>query len=361
MLSSKRMRLIGAGFLACLLFAGAASAAGKNPWRGAFSLTHSKLVDLGINPEFIVAVRVHKNAQRVVLAEHRPGADSLLHVFDGKGARLFQVSVPSPQLADFALSPDGEKAFLVGSYGSRFYTADLAKRQAKLTYSSEPDQPGFRALAPIGIWQSSKGPVVYGLFYESDKVSRDLGFAAFPEDGPPALVFATTALEKEFDRVVSYAPNPSLKSVLIVNQDPQPQDPAAKPKERRLHFAEIGGRRVALDSAADVFATAWLPDGKTLAYVRKSENDSELILREVEGQPKAVARGLFSPAFLSGGKWIVASMLQEKKQEVWVANRATGELLHMGLPEGACLYNASQDGSALVAWGPWGIRAFRFS
>jgi len=360
--SSRLLRLLSAGLAGCFLLMGAGAPKGANPWRSTINVSHNAIIRMGINPDFIVAARVSKDAERVVLAEHRPGSDSMLHVLGAKGAYLYGVAVPSPQLADFALSADGKKAFLVGNYGTRFYTADLLKRTSALIFSSLPDSPGFRALPPIGIWNSPKGPLVYGLFYESDKVSRDLAFASIAEGAAPAPAFITSALEKEFKQVISYALHPELSSVLIVHQDPQPLDPAApKPKVRHLSYADAAGRRVALDSAKDILSAGWLPDGKTLAYVRKDEGEGELILREIDGKPKTLARGdLFSPAFMKGGRWIVVSMMQEKKQEVWAADRLSGEMLHMDLPEGACIYSASEDGSGLVVWGGWGLRAFRF-
>lgn len=342
--------------------AGQAAPALPEGFKPAAALTEKDLQGYGINPTFIVAVRLADDAQRIVLAEHRPGHDSALHILKPNGAYGGAFDVPSPQLADFSVDPAGSQAFLVGSMGTRFYSADLIARTAKLLMSSLPESPGFRALPPVSVIRSAQGPLVYGLFYESKDVSREVGFARVLDNGTAADLLAVTGWDKLNGPVLSYAPHPLLRSMLIVTQDPGKTADPSKPKPRHLRLAQVSGESRELDVADDIFGTSWSPDLETFAYIRNRGRTRELVLRKPQGEGTVLATGsYFSPVFMNGGKTLVVSTKEPKGNAVWVLGLPDGKPQRLSLPEGPCIYVSDAAGQALAAWGPWGLRVFTLS
>lgn len=327
-----------------------------------FSVESRSLQDHGINPRFIVAVRPAAEGRRLVVAEHRPGSDSALHIFGSTGAYSHSVSVPSPQLVDFALDAEGNYAYLVGSYGTRFYTADLARNQSRLVYASLPDDEGFRALTPVSIITTPKGPVVHGVFYQNTRTSLNLGFAEIWGQAGPRNLFPTASLQKRLKPSAFY-PDPSLRSLLVVHRQPKPN--AAKSGLRgslRLSLMERGGKQRLLDSAEAFAGAAWAPDGKAVVYVAKNAEGGRLVHRSLDGQPRTLAKGqLFSPLFLSGGRRLAVGELHgSQSQTVRVINVDDPALQEeLELPPGLWLYAKDPTGTALACWGAWGIRVFQ--
>jgi len=342
--------------------AGPASAeGGAAPSRPAFTLDNDTLKGYGINPDLIVSVHLSDGAKRIVIAEHRPGADSLLHVLGEDGRYLFGVPVPSPQLVDFALDGEGRKAFLVGSYGTRFYLADLVERKARLILSSQPDRPGFRALTPVSIVRGAEGPVVYGLFYSDEKTSRDLGFARVNEDGSATNVLSTLEWERKFPRMSNCFPSPDLKAALIVHQAAGSAEPA-KAKVKRLVLAKPGAEEKELDSADDFVGASWAPNGLSIVYVRQLGSTRQLLMRLLSwDKPVVLAEGMyFSPKYLADRRLVVSSIEGKTDQALWTMEAPTGPLQRVEVAGKLALYAADPAGQALAAWGPWGLSVFRF-
>ncbi|MCX5790546.1 MAG: hypothetical protein NTX64_18915 [Elusimicrobia bacterium] len=325
------------------------------------SLTNKDLTGYGINPLFIVAVRLADGAERVVIAEHRPGHDSALHVLKTNGTYGFQFDVASPQLVDFTVDAAGSSAFLVGSLGTRFYSADLGARTAKLVLSSLPDKPGFRALPPVSIVRSSQGPLVYGLFYDSKDVSRETGFGRVWDNGTATNLMPTAAWDKTFGQVLSYAPQSLLRSALLVTQDAGKWTNPSKPKPKHLRVAQLSGEAQEIDVADDIFGAAWSPDDESFVYVRRTGSKQELVMHSRSGNKVLASGRYFAPAFLNGGKTLIVSTKESKGNKVWTLSLPDGAPKSVDLPAGPCVYVTDPGGHAVAAWGPWGLRVFTVS
>ncbi len=326
-----------------------------------YTISPEALQSHGINPAFIVAAHMSDGGKRLVVAEHRPGKTSVLHVFDEKGGYRYAVPVPSPQLVDFYVEGDGQSAFLVGSLGTRFYVANLQTKTSQLVMSSLPDRPGFRALTPVTIVPSAEGPAVYGLFYEDEKKSRDLGFARIDENGDPKSLLTTTNWENSFGQVLSFSPHPEFKGALVVHQD-RKGDPKAK-KSKQLSYAPRGGTPRLLDFGDEIFGATWLPDGSSAIYVRKRGGAGQLMMRLLSSaEPVVLAEGrYFAPKMLAKRRLVVSKLDDRQKQEVWVMTVPAGEPQKLELPGPTAFYSADPTGTALAAWGAWGVSAFQFN
>ncbi|MBI4345353.1 MAG: hypothetical protein HY553_00750 [Elusimicrobia bacterium] len=339
-------------------------AAGPASTKPAFTVGLDGLRKNGINPALIVAVHISDGGKLVVVAEHRPGKGSYLHVFDGGGSYLYGFPVPSPQLVDFYIDAAGESAFLIGSLGTRFYSASLKSKRAELVFSSLPDRPGFRALTPVTIVQSPEGPAVYGLFYKNEKVSRDLGFALIDELGKPRNLMSTLGWESRFGRVVSYVPQPEFEGILLVHADKGPADVKAPkaPQTRRLSYAPKKGEPKELDSAEDIFGVTWAPDGRSAYYVRRKGKAGQLMMRLLSsGQSVVLADGrYFAPKLLANRRMVVSKFDDKAQQTVWTLEVPAGAAQQLDIPGPTAFYSSDPSGTAIAAWGPWGISTFRF-
>ncbi|MBI5200176.1 MAG: hypothetical protein HY925_01205 [Elusimicrobia bacterium] len=326
----------------------------------AYTITPEQLQSHGINPVFLVAAHLSDGGKRLVLAEHRPGKQSVLHVFDEQGGFKFSMQVPSPQLVDFYVEGDGQSAFLVGSLGTRFYNANLQTKNAQLIMSSQPDRPGFRALTPVTIVPSAEGPAVYGLFYEDEKRSRDLGFARIDENGEAKSLLTTTSWEDSFGQVLSFSPHPDFKGALVVHQE-RKKDPKAY-VSRQLSYAAKGAKPRLLDFGDDIFGTTWLPDGGAAIYVKKKGDGASLMMRILSSaEPVTLAQGrYFAPRMLAKRRLVVSKLDDRQKQEVWLMTVPAGEPQQLDVPGPTAFYSADPTGTALAAWGGWGVSAFRF-
>lgn len=357
--------------LACLGLAwaappGAPGEAAPEPSHGfkaVAGLTQENLQGFGVNPAFIVAVRLADDG-RILVAEHRPGQGSLLHVFQRSGSYDYPIKVPSPQLADFTIDAEG-RVFLVGSLGTRFYTADLADRSSKLILSSRPDRPGFRALPPVSIMRTEDGPVVYGLFYDSKETSREVGFARIDVDGAATNLLATGDWGTRFGAALSYMPDPRLKSALVVTQGPASgagKPPPAKPAPgpQQLLLVDASGHSREIDGADEIFGAAWSPVGSSFAYIRRREGRQELVAASPGGVPPLVlaAGTYFGPMFVDRGRSLLVAAKEPGGMSVWAMRFPSGRLERLDLPPGPCIFVAAPSGKGLAAWGPWGLRTF---
>lgn len=329
-------------------------------YKAAASLTGDVLERYGINPAFIVAVRVTDDG-RLLLAEHRPGADSTLHVLKPDGDYGYPIAVRSPQLADFTVDSE-DRVLLVGSLGTRFYTADLADRSSKLILSSLPNRPGFRALPPVSITRAEGGPVVYGLFYDSKDASREVGFGRVDEDGTAVNALATERLGEGFGQALSYMPDSRLKSTLVVAQEARKEGApeGSKPGPNRLLLVDDSGKTREIDTGDEIFGLAWSPIGSSFAYIRRRGDRQDLVAASAgKAAPLVLASGkYFGPVFMNRGKELVVALKEPKGMSVWTMRFPSGLLERLDLPEGPCVYVASPSGAGLAAWGPWGLRAF---
>ncbi|MBI4425304.1 MAG: hypothetical protein HY554_16360 [Elusimicrobia bacterium] len=336
--------------------AAAARGAAKAPPRAAFALDADALKRYGIDPRFIVAVRPAGASARTVIGEHLPGRGSVLHVLAPDGSHLHALAVPSPQLADFSVDPSGREAFLVGSYGTRFYAADLVRKRSRLVYASLPDRPGFRALAPVSIAQTARGPVVYGVFYRDETATLDVGFARVRPNGTASNVLSTRGWSERLGPVSGYSPHPKLESGLVVRGAR-----SGPGKGRALAYAAAEGDGRELDAADDIYGVSWAPDGERFAYVRRRGEKAELMLGSAGGQPARLAEGFFfAPVFVDGGRSLVVGKIEGKTQGAWIVSLPEGRLERLELPAGPFVHAADPTGATLVAWGPWGLRTFRF-
>lgn len=329
--------------------------------RAAASLSKENLEALGINTMLIVAIRLADDG-RILIAEHRPGAASVLHVLRADGGYDFEVDVPSPQLVDFTVD-SASRVFLVGSLGTRFYLADLAARQARLILSSRPDRPGFRALPPVSLMRTSEGAAAYGLFYVSKEVSREVGFAVIREDGSASNVLPTGAWESRFGQAVSYMPDPRLESALVVSQEPLKtgQAPTAldKASPMRLTLTERSGKSRDIDTGDEIFGAAWSPTGTSFAYVRRRAERQELVAASRSMAPLVLASGrYFGPVFADGGRTLLVGAKEPKGMSLWAMRYPAGNLERIDLPEGPCVFVTGPSGKGIAAWGPWGLRTF---
>ncbi|MBI4348975.1 MAG: hypothetical protein HY553_19210 [Elusimicrobia bacterium] len=329
----------------------------------AASLTKERLESFGINPVYIVAVRLADDG-RILVAEHRPGAGSVLHVLRPDGGYESKIDVPSPQLADFTVD-EQSRVFLVGSLGTRFYWADLEARKATLVLSSLPHRSGFRALPPVSVTRTPDGPAVYGIFYESKDATQDVGFARIGEDGAAAAALSTRGWESRFGQAVSYMPDSRLEAALVVAQEPlktkqaAPATPAPAPPQR-LILVERSGQTKDIDAGDEIFGAAWSPGGSSFAYTRRRGERQELVAASRTMAPFVLATGgYFGAAFANGGKALVVSAREPKGVSLWAMRYPAGSLERIALPEGPCVFTTGPSGKGIAVWGPWGVRTFK--
>ena len=164
---------------------------------------------------------------------------------------------------------------------------------------------------------------MYGLFYESKDVSKEVGFGRVWDNGTATDLLPTRAWDTSFGRVLSYTPHPLLNSALLVTQDAGKQAAGAKPKLKHLRLAPLSGEAREIDTGDDLFGAVWSPDGESFVYVRRSGKQQDLVLHDVSGSKTLASGRYFAPAFLNGGKTLVVSTKEGEGNAVWVAPRWT--------------------------------------
>lgn len=88
--------------------------------------------------------------------------------FTGQNAKVRSIIVPTTQLEQLAVSPDGKWALGLSDFGTRFIAINLVEASARIVFQNKANEPGFRAQPEVIWWERGKFHVP-GYYYEKDQ------------------------------------------------------------------------------------------------------------------------------------------------------------------------------------------------
>lgn len=83
---------------------------------------------------------------------------------------LSSILVPTTDLAQMEISPDGKRALIVSDKGTRFIGVDLVKGTAEIIFKIERGQPSFR-VTPEVVWYENGKFCTVGYFMDADQMA----------------------------------------------------------------------------------------------------------------------------------------------------------------------------------------------
>ena len=364
------VRLTALALIWCCLQIGWAHAAPASAAGPGISVSPPELTSMGMRTRAIRLSNVSADGNVVVFTDKERDPQLIakgqvwrLRVFrftpGSAKPKLTTILMPTADLSQVAISPDGSKALCISDRGTRFIGADLTKGDAQVVFKFKRGEPSFRVMPEVAWFEKGHFHTI-GYFMDADEVSTSDAIVSIDVPGR-----GFGAIHKVRDITTFLKPFKGLQQALWHSAEQAYFVGHGRPETPYMLVSCFGEKSVVVTTAERY--TNLAAGENRVVYGAKTGTSYAL---SVYDTPKAkrwtidtAGRDLEYTYMSADGKTVVASTFDVKagKMSTFYAHEADGFKGHpvvglADLPMGT--QRLSADGRVLWMYGPRGLNQY---